>query len=112
MAGNITTFYDEAFLALNPALATVLDGKPAPVTWTFGCMLSAAGSPLYSALGTAVAQLRWVEPSIMAALALLTGTSFGRAVASCTQMPAVKWQYAQSEQLIPALVENVVGSIG
>ena len=112
MAGNITSFYDEAILALNPALAGVLDGEPAPITWIFGCLQSAAGSPLYSALGTAVSQLRWVEPSILSTLALLTTSTYGKALVTCTQMPGAKWQYAQSETLIPALVENVVGSIG
>ena len=80
VAGNITSFYDPAILALNPGLIDALDGAPAPIIWTFGCLLSPAGSPLYSALGSAVSQLRYVQPSILAALALLTTSSYGRAV--------------------------------
>ena len=90
----------------------MLDGQPAPVTFVFGCILSAAGSPVFASIETAVLQLTYVDPTILAALALLESLNYVETVYTCSQKPGVRWQYAQSEQLIPALVENVVGSIG
>ena len=112
VAGNITSFYDPAVLALNPFLASVLDGQPAPITFVFGCLLSTAGSPVFSAIVNALYQLLFVDPSIIAAVELLGSKEYEYAVYTCSQMPGVRWLYAQSEQLIPALVDNVVGSIG
>ena len=112
VAGNISSFYDPAILAINPALATVLDGEPAPITWTFGCLLSPAGSPLFEAIEVAVAELYYAQPDLAEYFALLIAPVYAEAVVNCTDIPGVRWQYAQSEQLIPALVDNVIGSIG
>ena len=109
---NITDWHDPHILALNPQLATMLDDKPAPITFTVACQ---GNSPLLNAYITALLQgLAASNQPLYAALkAFITDPTTELKFSRCEQvMERVPLIYSPLESTMPALAQNTPGAIG
>lgn len=109
---NVTDWHHPRLLALNPALSTLLDASPAPITLVFGCK---DNNPLLSAWLLAMLQgVRSYDVSLYErVLARITDPVLAVKFYQCLQVfDAVRIVYSTREDTIPALVGNTAGAVG
>ena len=119
LLGSITDWSDPRLVALNPVLATQLDGRPAPVRLIHGCATldsATTSAPLltyiYSFLFAAVS----TDPAVDAYVSSPAGVEAIEILEACVQPATTSrlsdWLYVLNDVTIATLVSDRPGSIG
>ena len=115
--GNISDWSDPRLVALNPVLATLLDGDPAPIRFIHGCSTYDPGTtiaPLLTYFHTFLIAAIGSDPVVMAYVASPAGAEVIAALSVCSQAANTlrDWLYVSSDDTITTLVSNRPGSVG